>query len=270
MSTRSLIGQTTGEEGEFKAIYSHSDGYPTWMGRRLWKMFHEGFNRDLPSMLDYIMEHSAGWSVLGERCYCHPKDFRGKDSLEWRKRKPEPLGDFRTQENLKETDCEWLYVFDIESRRMFARDLNHDGAEMIVELDGPEPDWTLIECGGPDENWARCRHYAWYHGLQPKTSNLSTQTYLGNRPLEFHDVIAFIIGGKRFKATDSGGNSNHFNRHGKTFPRDVWVSTVVAGNGRRLDLPVARITKDGYDPLPGVTWIYPSIERMKKETVFGA
>ena len=137
---------------------------------------------------------------------------------------------------------------------------------MIVELDEPEPDWTLIECGGPDENWARCRHYAWYHGLQPKTSNLSTQTFLGNRPLEFHDAIGFIIVGKRFKSAGCGGNSNYFNRHGKNFPRDVWVSTVVAGNGRRLDMPVARITKDGYEPLPGVTWIFPPTKANPRKT----
>jgi len=94
---------------------------------------------------------------------------------------------------------------------------------------GPEPDWSKIECG---ENFERCGHYAWYHKLMPKTSNLSAQTHLGNRPLEFRDAIAFIIGGKRYASTGRGGNSDYFDSHDRPFPRDTWIATIQAGNGK--------------------------------------
>jgi hypothetical protein len=172
-----------------------------------------------------------------------------------------------------DTDIQWVYVFDEERNRMFVRDGRHD-AESIVELAEPEPDWTVIECG---ENFERCGHYAWFHGLLPKTSNLSTQTWLGNRPLEFHDAVAFIIEGKRWTSTGCGGHSDFYTtplarKHGftKSFPRNTWVASVRAKNGRRVDAAVAQITKDGYKPFPGVVWVMPPTKDNPVETEVNA
>jgi len=162
------------------------------------------------------------------------------------------------------TGLEWAYVFDEERNRLFVRDLRHD-AESLIELAEAEPDWAVIECG---EDFERCSHYAWFHGLLPKTSNLSTQAWLGNRELEFHDAVAFIINGKRWAAAGSGGNSDYYNRtRGKAWPRNTWVASVKAKNGRRIDAAVALIKDGSYFPIPSVTWIYPPTKRNPQETL---
>ena len=79
-----------------------------------------------------------------------------------------------------------------EQNKLFVRDIRAKEDVAVIDLNSDEPNWSVIECG---ENFERCRHYAWYHGLTPKTSNLSTQTWLGRRPLGFHDAVAFIIDG---------------------------------------------------------------------------
>jgi len=89
---------------------------------------------------------------------------------------------------------------------------------------------------------------AWYHKLVPKTCNPSTQTWLERRPLEFHDAIAYIIGGKRFKATGSGGDSDYLQRAGKNFQSGFWIATVIPGNAQRLEMPVAKRTEDRVHP----------------------
>jgi len=59
------------------------DGYPTNLGKRLWKIVHDECHGDLAEALRFLIDaHTAGWLVAGEECYCHPK----------RKRDPEPLG----------------------------------------------------------------------------------------------------------------------------------------------------------------------------------
>ena len=40
MSTRSAIGIITGEDEDIKAIYCHSDGYPSYMGELLKKSYN--------------------------------------------------------------------------------------------------------------------------------------------------------------------------------------------------------------------------------------
>ena len=161
MSTRAVIARTTGPEGEFKGVYSHWDGYPTNLGKRLWKIIHSDYNGDLAAALRFLIdEHSAGWSVAGEECYCHPK----------RKRDAGSLGNWFTHENI-ESDIEWVYIFDEENNWMFVRDTGHD-AEMIVELSEAEPDWLELQCGKELE---RCSHMVWVHFPEMKGSNLSTQ-----------------------------------------------------------------------------------------------
>jgi len=84
--------------------------------------------------------------------------------------------------------------------------------------------------------------------------------------LEFHDAVGFIINGKRYASTGCGGNSKYFNCHGRSLPPGTWVATIQAGNGKRIEVPVAKITSEGYEPLPGVIWIYPPTKSNPNET----
>jgi hypothetical protein len=276
LSTRSVIARVGQKEGEFSGIYCHWDGSPSTRGPLLWKILHEEFKGDLKAALEFLIDkHPAGWSSLDNRsCYCHPS--KSKDA-NFKGRKPEPANIY-THEHVKkgDTDIEWIFLFDEEKNRMVIRDVGHD-AEFIVDLSESEPTadrWTEIECGGEAENWARCGHYAFFHNLLPKTTNLSTQAWLGNRPLEFHDVVGFIVNGKRYASTGSGGNSDYYNRSGMRagvmWPSNCWIASIKARNGKRTEVAVATITDGEYTPLLGVTWIYPPTKINPTETLVGA
>lgn len=272
MSTRSIIARVGKHEGEFSGVYVHSDGMPTSMGPLLFQIIGEEFKGDLKAALRFLInEHLASWSSPfpeNRSCYCHPQNSNRPE--EFRQRKPEPTQKF-THKNVKDSGARWLYIFDERNMRLYVRDVSHD-SEHIVELAAAEqPTWQDIECG---EHFERCGHYAWYHKLLPRTSNLSTQTWLERQPLDFHDAIAFVINGKRYKATGSGGSSEFYmtplaRRHGytKAFPRHTWVADVIATNGQRMQFPVASISPEGkYTPYPGVIWIYPPTKNNPNET----
>lgn len=271
MSTRAVIARVGEAEGTFRGVYSHSDGYPTWMGPHLWNLLFVTFSGDLKKMLAELIDgHPAGWSVFGERCYCHPR--RSQDP-EWRKRPAEKHEDWRTEKNtlVHDTDIEWIWAFDEQNNKLFVRDMRSNEDAGIVDLSQRKPltkkDWYRIECG---ENLERCKHYAWVHGLAPETSRLSTQTYLGRHPFEFHDAVAFIVNGRRLMTTGSGGNSDFLNEmRGTQFPPETWVSSVRARNGRRVEVVTAKITKDGYAPYDGVQWVMPRTKDNEAETIIG-
>lgn len=264
MSTRSVIARSTDAFGGFNGVYHHWNGYPTALGKTLWELLHsKKFKGDLAKMLNYVIDqHSAGWSTLfpsaethKPECYCHPK----------RKRASEPKANWFTNLNI-EGDIEWTYVFDETNRRLIVTDTRHN-ASTILPLDGPEPDWSRVECG---ENLERCHHYAWVHFPElHKTpmENLPTEVYLGRRPFSFHDAIAVIVSGKQYKLTGSGRSARYergFQRSGApdycfrpTLPENAWISTVKARNGVRKDIPTALVTGNEYKPYPGVTWVFP-------------
>jgi hypothetical protein len=279
MSTRSVIARVGEHEGKFSGRYVHADGMPTSMGATLWNLLHGHFKNDLGAMLAYLIDagHAqAGWSAIVD------KDFTLKPGYTWQKaiadgakyevyskradyRRPQSFASrpedpyLFTEKDLENgTDIEWLYAFDEAERKLFVRDISAKEDVAVIDLDGEQPSWEVIECG---ENLERCSHMAWKHNLVPRTCNLSTQTWLGNRPLDFRDAHAFIIDGKLYKATGSGGNG------GKLFPRDTWVSSVVARNGKRIDAPVAKIIGNEYEPLPNVVWVFPPTKNNPKETV---
>jgi hypothetical protein len=262
MSTRSVIARAGKIEGEFRGVYVHWDGSPHSRGPSLWKIVHEEFKGDLKvALASLIDKHPAGFSSLETRsCYCHPR--RSKDA-EFRKRKPEPANIFTHEHVVSGTDIEWLFVFDEENNRLCVRDVA-DGAETLIELANPNPNWIEAECG---ENFERCRHYAWFHKLLPQTSNLSAQTWLGRRPLQFRDAVAFIIDGKRYAATVNGGNASYLGRNiRQELPPNTWIATVVARNHRRLDVPVAVLVNRDYVPFSGVTWVMPPTSLNPNET----
>jgi hypothetical protein len=273
MSTRSVIARIGQSEGEFSGVYHHWNGMPTSLGKFLFRLRTGYFKGDLSKMLNVLIDQHNGWSNIVDA------DFRLRPGYSNDLKKKNPAcychGE-RSEKNERfthadvvkgETDIEWVYVFDEERNRLFVRDISHD-AESLIELSEPEPDWAVVECG---EHFERCSHYAWFHDLLPKTSNLSTQAWLGNRPLEFRDAVAFIIGGKRYVATGSGGNADYLGRtSGKSHPRNSWVATVKAKNGKRLDLPVAVIAGEECKPFPGVVWIMPPTKINPQETVVSA
>jgi hypothetical protein len=272
MSTRGIIARVGEHEGEFLGRYTHSDSMPSSRGPLLIEMLKKEFAGDLKQMLAYLIdEHRAGWSSLipeHRACYCHPQKAARAD---FKHRKAEPAQDFTHKSLTPDTDIEWLYVFDVEHNTLCVRDVRH-GAEFLLDLSKhiSKRKWTEIECGGKAENWARCGHYAWAHGLAPKTCNLSTRTFLGLQPLDFRDAIAFVKDGIRYEATGSGGNSDYMLRsgaaHGQRFPRNSWVSSVKRGSVR-LDIAVAKIVDDKYIPLPGVQWVMPPTKDNPRELV---
>ncbi len=293
MSTRSVIGRATGE-GKFEGRYVLSDGIPTSMGAWLWESLRGHFQNDLGKMLTYLIDapHAvAGWSALVG------KDLTLKPVYTWQKAMPDgakyevtPLSCFTCPQSFAErpedpylftekdlengTDIEWLYAFDEAERKLFIRDVSAKEDVAVIDLDGEQPNWTPIECG---ENFERCGHYAWVHGLQPKTSNLSTQTWLGNRPLEMRDAIAVQVDGKLLKLSGSGGDADFLNRWNfrlhpdrKTFPSGTWVATCIHKNGRRVEVPIAKRSGNEFVPLPGVAWIYPPTKNNPQQTIVGA
>lgn len=271
MSTRSVIARAGKIEGEFSGTYHHWDGMPTRLGKTMWKLLHGHFKNDLERMLRILIDEHSAWSTIVEKSFRlkpgYSSDHKKKNPVCYCHGERSEKNTLFTHNNLEpSTDIEWLYVFDWEHNRLCVRDVRHS-EEVLIELNGEEPDWAIVECG---KNFERCAHYAWAHGLLPRTSNLSTQTWLGNRPLEFCDAIGFFIGGKRFAATGSGGNSDYLQRStGASWPRNTWIASVKARNGKRLDFPVALIGEGGYQPFPGVQWVLPPTKNHPTETIVG-
>jgi hypothetical protein len=69
----------------------------------------------------------------------------------------------------------------------------------------------------------------------------------------------------------SGGDSDYLQQAGKkNFPSGFWIETVVAGNGKRLEVPVATIVDGKLVPAPGVTWIFPPTKHTPHESQVSA
>lgn len=163
MSTRSIIARPVGDG--FEGRYHHSDGYPTWLGRVLWRRLHSGTTRD------YLLNaHPAGWSHLADpdypitrvpkakwgsrairyddanqdACYCHGGPYIGKRS------EPEQL--LRHDEDACQ---EWAYVISETFLTVLVvvgrPEEDGMGAYRVAwsgPLSGPEPDWELVQANG--------------------------------------------------------------------------------------------------------------------------
>jgi len=140
MSTRAIIGRTTGAEQQFRGIYSHSDGYPTWLGKSLWQTVHEQFNGDVKRFVrEVITAHPGGWSVFGERCYCHEDGIKTA----------QPRMVFTDKNFAKGEDgsAEWLYIFDVKTRKLFIRNefIPVAGVAWIYPPTKNNPQQTIVE-----------------------------------------------------------------------------------------------------------------------------
>lgn len=288
MSTRACIARSTGE-GTFAGRYHHSDGFGTGLGDTLIALYRGHFNRDLDRMLEYLIDapHAVcGWSSIVGR------DFNLKPAYTWQKatadgakygvysKRPDYM---RPQcfagrpgeepfliDEKADTDCEFCYVFETVDGKNVMHVLDRseqfkgsgyywrDIGTIDLDQDGPV-DWGEIQCGR-SEGWSRCGHTAEHHGIK---SPLSMQAYLGNHPLDpIHDPIAYRIGNKTYKASGSGGSSDYMNRG--DFPRGTWVASLITGNNRRVELPVARLVNGAYKLLDNVVAVYPPTVRRAK------
>lgn len=95
MSTRACVAYKT-EDG-WKGVYSHFDGYPMGLGKKIWDILHAKFigntgktgvenTGDVKSAIQsfieiYINGHRGGWSAFGEVCYCHDPAFVMRDGV---------------------------------------------------------------------------------------------------------------------------------------------------------------------------------------------
>ena len=285
MSTNGAILRSNGV-----GVYHHSDSYPRALGKFLWDSFHGFFKQDLKSMLKLIIDdHPAGWSTLYLSDFSvkprginlnpefNPDGTRTKKYANayrvWTKTpKCYCHGIYSDSANpiyLNELDgIPWAYIFNEQRNTITILDV-YNRTEMDFSLFDKEPDWTHIECG---EGLERCTHYAWVHFPEAKEypyGDLSTDVYLGRKQFDFRHVVAFVISGERYSATGNGFHSCIAGRIRKqSFPPDCWISTVTRiKTNERLEIPVAKITKQGYKPYKGVTWVYPPTKYNTKETL---
>ena len=180
MSTRGCIARLQRRSPlEFKGVYHHWDSYPSGLGRALFRLRRRDFKNDTNAMLSVLIDqHPAGWSTIIRRdfslapgfcgrrtpsvcegianekpeCYCHGS----RSEAAWAV----------TQENAAESGVEYAYVID-GSKMLILGSFCTDGAKMVgmfgmgdpeagwsviveVDLDGPEPDWKVLDMGAQD------------------------------------------------------------------------------------------------------------------------
>jgi hypothetical protein len=296
MSTNGIIARSTGE-GTFEGRYHHWDSYPHGLGVALVELYRGHFKHDLSRMLQVLLDkHPAGWSTIVHTDFKLKPGFTNvaqrTEGMSIDQFQNQPLNrrphcychGHRHEEcflHNEKSDCgaQWAYVFQVLPERdgepeqrilhVLNRQNHNDSEEYFwneagcIDLDSTdEINWTVIECG---ENFERCPHTATYHGIN---SPLSMQTFLGISPLELNDAVAFIVKGNRYKSTGCGGDADFVSRGTARFPSGTWVQTVIAGNGKRLNIPVAGRTKDGgFVPLAGVQWVMPGTKNEPRETI---
>lgn len=129
MSTRACIAYAKTDcmgTPEWEGIYSHSDGYPTWLGKQIWDVLHRDFlgnkgdfgvgNKSTPenavrAFIDiYIKGHPAGWSSFGNQCYCHDPAFVLRDGVQESK---------ITNEYNDPLSIEYVYILEEETCTMY-------------------------------------------------------------------------------------------------------------------------------------------------------
>jgi len=192
MSTRGFIArEISGAEETFEGRFHHWDSYPPELGKTLFRLYNKDFNKDTGHLLHILLDEHTAWSTINGKnfnlkpgltqdscvrpthngddklyeqelqayyktddyirpqCYCHGP---GKDDEE---------GFWIKKEDLADTDTEWGYIFmkDAPIMVILCKKANWE-AVATVDLEGPEPDWKIIQCG---ENLERCPHYAWVH-----------------------------------------------------------------------------------------------------------
>lgn len=142
MSTRAVIANGTFDK--FRGVYSHSDGYPTWLGVEVWKRKEE--------ISDLIDKHPDGFSSFPEVCYCHDEYFSKRDGSS-APDSPQYNSDkeaaYWTEEVTDWLFIEWAYIFDDKNLYVVKAKKRDDKYMPVLvgtfPLDGEEPDWNKLE-----------------------------------------------------------------------------------------------------------------------------
>lgn len=284
MSTRAIIARPT--DAGWEGVYSHFDGYPTGLGKKLHTGCREQFGGDVDAMLRFIIDdHLGGWSTLGNldatkaagytdtrpdfatpdedpvqaaiykahveapRCYCHSE-------------RPGDAGDdLRTHEDAKDAyDIEWTYICSPEHLMVFKGcfEMTPVGS---VEWDAEVSDerWGTIECG---ENYERCTHYAWVHfpDLPAEYRDMSMDLLMGARKPEPHDAIGYMVNGVEVKCRKSGHAESYYAEcgladNGERRGGTRWFGEVEYPDGNRKYVPLYSQKTKRF--CAGVTPIYP-------------
>ena len=137
MATRAVVA--VGTPREWHGRYVHNDGYPTAAGPKLLSIIEKQFDGDAAAAADFLVEqHPAGWSVLGETCYCHTPNPKAPQTY--------------TAENVADSMVEWVYIIDTEQCRIWVarNDVEEIDVEYAFEVwyddGGPSSDfWSELE-----------------------------------------------------------------------------------------------------------------------------
>lgn len=125
MSTRACVAYEVNKPDDWIGIYSHWDGYPSHLGKEIWKILHTEFignkgkigignKGDVENAIKafieiYVKGHEGGWSSFGVECYCHSPEFVMRDGVRSGKitsDDPDPLF------------LEWVYVLNPVKKTM--------------------------------------------------------------------------------------------------------------------------------------------------------
>jgi hypothetical protein len=147
-------------------------------------------------------------------------------------------------------DAEWVYVLSGGETPTLSVLTGERSPKLIgsFSLNGPEPDWQVVECG---QELERCIHVASAHFpklIGTASANLSVDQYLGRKPLEPIDAEAVIMDGEQWKV--SGSKSQHGDRV------YIWASNA-SGKERQF-----QIAGEGAGEL---TLVYPAIAAPGRE-----
>ncbi|BDI34159.1 hypothetical protein CCAX7_62100 [Capsulimonas corticalis] len=143
MSTRSAIVRKTGDS-TFSGRFVHFDGYPSGVGRDLWRLYHGPFARNMERMLAAVIDGRQGpWLALDTHSGIGGHGIQDGSA---------PAV---TERNAGEWGCCYVYQFDAApdgGARMsvLLRSPQDDGSvpyPLLAEiaLDGPEADWTELD-----------------------------------------------------------------------------------------------------------------------------
>ena len=173
MGTRGIIVRLD-KKRRFAGNYHHWDSYPTKLGKTLWKLYHEHFERDLKQMLQVLIdEHLGGWSTINGAdftlepgwsnasieqmnpvCYCH-----GDRHEEGRLIYPED-----------DYGAEWVYVFNEETNSMAILMAVDEAGIHAVGAFGTNParkTWSALasfSLDGEEPNWEALYSFAYEGG----------------------------------------------------------------------------------------------------------
>lgn len=153
MSTRSVIARGYPKDA-FEGRYHHFDGYPSGVGRSLWKLYHGHFDHDIDQMLEVLIDqHPAGWQNIdadwtypigysnnftsrGPACYCHGDRHDPELAV--------------TEDNAVAAGCDYAYVFTsgpggLPTIRILVPSANGWRSIAEVALDASEPNWARLD-----------------------------------------------------------------------------------------------------------------------------